>query len=100
VNCAGNIIPGSMGYKEMPKVAQLNLVSAQMCSELLAPELAKSEVSPFLSSLCFVQISVSCFMFLIPIPFFRDIRQRERGPLFVVLPEDLGRGTVGLDSST
>lgn len=38
-------MPGAMGYKEMPKVAQLNLVSAQMCSELLAPELAKSQVS-------------------------------------------------------
>lgn len=43
VNAAGGILPG-MGYKEMPKVAQLNLVSAQMCSELLAPELAKSEI--------------------------------------------------------
>jgi 3-oxoacyl-[acyl-carrier protein] reductase len=52
VNCAGNIIPGSMGYKEMPKVAQLNLVSAQMCSELLAPELAKSEIGNIVNVAC------------------------------------------------
>lgn len=43
VNAAGGI-PQGFGYSEMPKVAQQNLISAQMCSEMLAPELANSEV--------------------------------------------------------
>lgn len=43
VNAAGGISQG-MGYAEMPKIAQQNLISAQMCSEMLAPELAKSEI--------------------------------------------------------
>ena len=45
MNCAGGLEPGAIGYTAVAKVLESNLVSAQMCSEELYPELKKSQVS-------------------------------------------------------
>jgi hypothetical protein len=55
VNCAGGLEPGAIGYTAVAKVLEANLVSAQMCSEELYPELKKSQVSPscYMDECCF-----------------------------------------------
>jgi NAD(P)-dependent dehydrogenase (short-subunit alcohol dehydrogenase family) len=54
VNCAGGIDKDMIGYDAMTKVLNSNIVSAQMCSEELYPELKKSEAGGIINVACAV----------------------------------------------